>query len=261
MTGSESATPRCSRSTTRSSARTRSRSRAAPCSRARSTRPARRWNQLRDQDGKLREPERRADFRKDRRQQRREGDLLLDPADLRLRRAALPAQVRDSGPDRPLPRHPDHRRGLLAHRPGGDKRNGRRFPDHSGLLALRHDHRLRPNSREPAADAARCLLADRQPLDERGADAIAGDELLDPDRRRVPVDVRGATLKDFAFAMLIGIASGTYSSIFIASPVLTAWKEQEPELRARRQRIATATGAVPAFMEELPVAKLMATKS
>jgi SecD/SecF fusion protein len=66
----------------------------------------------------------------------------------------------------------------------------------------------------------------------------------------------GATLKDFAFAMLIGIASGTYSSIFIASPVLTAWKEQEPELRARRQRIATATGAVPAFMEELPVAKL-----
>jgi SecD/SecF fusion protein len=66
----------------------------------------------------------------------------------------------------------------------------------------------------------------------------------------------GDTLKDFAFAMLIGIASGTYSSIFIASPVLTAWKEQEPELRARRQRIATATGAVPAFMEELPVAKI-----
>ena len=38
----------------------------------------------------------------------------------------------------------------------------------------------------------------------------------------------GATLQDFAFAMLVGIASGTYSSIFIASPVLTAWKEREP---------------------------------
>ena len=37
-----------------------------------------------------------------------------------------------------------------------------------------------------------------------------------------------STLQDFAFAMLIGIASGTYSSIFIASPVLTAWKEREP---------------------------------
>jgi SecD/SecF fusion protein len=66
----------------------------------------------------------------------------------------------------------------------------------------------------------------------------------------------GTTLKDFAFAMLVGIASGTYSSIFIASPVLTAWKEQEPELRARRERIAAATGSVPAFVEELPVAKL-----
>ncbi len=66
----------------------------------------------------------------------------------------------------------------------------------------------------------------------------------------------GATLKDFAFAMLVGIASGTYSSIFIASPVLTAWKEREPELRARRERLAAATGTVPAFMDEVPVAKL-----
>ena len=32
----------------------------------------------------------------------------------------------------------------------------------------------------------------------------------------------GTTLQDFAFAMLVGIASGTYSSIFIAAPVLTA---------------------------------------
>ena len=32
----------------------------------------------------------------------------------------------------------------------------------------------------------------------------------------------GETLKDFAFALLVGIASGTYSSIFIASPVLTS---------------------------------------
>ena len=47
----------------------------------------------------------------------------------------------------------------------------------------------------------------------------------------------GATLKDFAFALLIGVASGAYSSIFIASPVLTHWKEREPHYRARRHRI------------------------
>ena len=42
----------------------------------------------------------------------------------------------------------------------------------------------------------------------------------------------GATLQDFAFAMMVGIVSGTYSSIFIASPVLTAWKEREPGFSA-----------------------------
>src|SRR5438105_12569540 len=31
----------------------------------------------------------------------------------------------------------------------------------------------------------------------------------------------GATLKDFAFALLVGIVSGSYSSIFIAGPLLT----------------------------------------
>ncbi|MEK6273807.1 MAG: protein translocase subunit SecD [Actinomycetota bacterium] len=39
----------------------------------------------------------------------------------------------------------------------------------------------------------------------------------------------GATLKDFAFALLIGIGSGAYSSIFIAAPILTMLKEREPE--------------------------------
>jgi SecD/SecF fusion protein len=66
----------------------------------------------------------------------------------------------------------------------------------------------------------------------------------------------GETLRAFAFAMLIGIASGTYSSIFIASPVLTAWKEREPQYRARRRAIDDAMGYVPAFPEENVVAKL-----
>ncbi|MDX6652576.1 MAG: SecD/SecF fusion protein [Solirubrobacterales bacterium] len=60
----------------------------------------------------------------------------------------------------------------------------------------------------------------------------------------------GTTLKDFAFALLVGIASGTYSSIFIASPVLTAWKEREPTYRRKRQRILDQMGEIPAFPEE-----------
>ncbi len=68
-----------------------------------------------------------------------------------------------------------------------------------------------------------------------------------------------ATLQDFAFAMLVGIASGTYSSIFIASPVLTAWKEREPGFMRRRQRIAEVEGGrVPAFADDIELAKLSA---
>ncbi len=44
----------------------------------------------------------------------------------------------------------------------------------------------------------------------------------------------GATLKDFAFALMVGIVSGAYSSIFIAAPLLTIWKEREPEFARRK---------------------------
>src|SRR5581483_5705780 len=58
----------------------------------------------------------------------------------------------------------------------------------------------------------------------------------------------GETLKDFAFALLIGVLSGTYSSIFIASPVLTLWKEREPTYRRRRKlALEEHGGVVPAY--------------
>jgi SecD/SecF fusion protein len=58
----------------------------------------------------------------------------------------------------------------------------------------------------------------------------------------------GATLKDFAFALLVGITSGAYSSIFIAAPLLTILKEREPEY-ARRMAMppaAVVDGKAPA---------------
>jgi preprotein translocase subunit SecF len=38
----------------------------------------------------------------------------------------------------------------------------------------------------------------------------------------------GATLKGFALALLIGIVSGTYSSIFNAAPLLVVWRRWQP---------------------------------
>jgi SecD/SecF fusion protein len=58
----------------------------------------------------------------------------------------------------------------------------------------------------------------------------------------------GETLKDFAFALLVGIISGAYSSVFIASPVLTHWKEREPMWRRRDAATRAANGGVvPAY--------------
>jgi SecD/SecF fusion protein len=59
----------------------------------------------------------------------------------------------------------------------------------------------------------------------------------------------GATLKDFAFALLVGIASGAYSSIFIAAPLLTIWKEREPEYARRRGLEPERDGEVPAALQ------------
>jgi SecD/SecF fusion protein len=59
----------------------------------------------------------------------------------------------------------------------------------------------------------------------------------------------GATLKDFAFALLVGITAGAYSSIFIAAPLLTMWKEREPEY-ARRKDAKVGKRALEEAMEE-----------
>ena len=58
----------------------------------------------------------------------------------------------------------------------------------------------------------------------------------------------GETLQDFAFALFVGTLSGTYSSVFIAGPVLTYWKQREPVYHAREERIRREFGGVvPAY--------------
>ncbi|MEA2972597.1 MAG: preprotein translocase subunit SecF [Actinomycetota bacterium] len=55
--------------------------------------------------------------------------------------------------------------------------------------------------------------------------------------------VMGATtLKDFGLALLIGLLTGAYSSIFIAAPILAIVKEREPRYLAVRQRLAAKGG-------------------
>jgi preprotein translocase subunit SecF len=51
------------------------------------------------------------------------------------------------------------------------------------------------------------------------------------------------TLKDLALAQLIGLASGAYSSIFIAAPLLVDLKNREPAIQQLNARVARAEQA------------------
>jgi preprotein translocase subunit SecF len=54
----------------------------------------------------------------------------------------------------------------------------------------------------------------------------------------IGAELLGATtLQNYGLALFVGLLSGAYSSIFIASPVLAALKEREPRYLAIRQRI------------------------
>ncbi len=50
------------------------------------------------------------------------------------------------------------------------------------------------------------------------------------------------TLKDLSLALFIGMIAGTYSSIFVATPVLAQLKETEPAMRAVAKRVAQRGG-------------------
>ena len=64
------------------------------------------------------------------------------------------------------------------------------------------------------------------------------------------------TLKDLSLALFIGLAVGTYSSIFIAPPVLAQLREREPAMQALAKRVNSRTALVgtptpaPAHSEE-----------
>jgi preprotein translocase subunit SecF len=45
------------------------------------------------------------------------------------------------------------------------------------------------------------------------------------------------TLKDLSLALFIGLATGTYSSIFIATPILASLREREPAMKALAKRV------------------------
>ncbi|MHB8781149.1 MAG: protein translocase subunit SecF [Candidatus Geothermincolia bacterium] len=60
----------------------------------------------------------------------------------------------------------------------------------------------------------------------------------------------GSTLKDFAFALLVGVFLGGYSSVFVAPPLLTVWKEREPRYQAMAVKPAAGKRAKDAILKK-----------
>jgi SecD/SecF fusion protein len=60
--------------------------------------------------------------------------------------------------------------------------------------------------------------------------------IFDRIRENVPL------MRRAPFATIVGITSGAYSSIFIAAPLLTLWKEREPEFARRREVVPALAG-------------------
>ncbi len=75
------------------------------------------------------------------------------------------------------------------------------------------------------------------------------------------VSLGSGALKDLALALFVGMAAGTYSSIFIATPLVVQLKELEPgvragDARARRHRSRHEVdryASVPTFSEDMPL--------
>jgi preprotein translocase subunit SecF len=60
-------------------------------------------------------------------------------------------------------------------------------------------------------------------------------------------------LQDLALALLVGIAVGTYSSIFIATPLLADLKEREPDMRTLAKKAAKSQADAAERGERVPV--------
>ena len=68
-------------------------------------------------------------------------------------------------------------------------------------------------------------------------------------------------LQDFALALFVGLMTGAYSSIYVATPIVAVLKEREPKFRSIRERVAVQRQRDAAGPASRPLAKPAATKA
>jgi preprotein translocase subunit SecF len=69
--------------------------------------------------------------------------------------------------------------------------------------------------------------------------------------------IMGATaLEEFALALSVGLAVGSYSSIFVAAPLLAAWKDRDPKYKVLHDRRRRTTMAAASVATGVPVVEV-----
>ncbi|MCK9377095.1 MAG: protein translocase subunit SecD [Syntrophobacterales bacterium] len=53
----------------------------------------------------------------------------------------------------------------------------------------------------------------------------------------------GVVLRDFALAMILGVLVGTYSSIFVASPIVYAWRKEAKRVTVKQEKVVELAAA------------------
>jgi preprotein translocase subunit SecF len=67
------------------------------------------------------------------------------------------------------------------------------------------------------------------------------------------------TIKDLALILFVGLASGAYSSLFLATPIVCELAEREPTYRALAKRVATRRASAAKVGEDLAIAGAVTT--
>ena len=81
-------------------------------------------------------------------------------------------------------------------------------------------------------------LHKRYRLPHKTVDVLNGADLSVQAGERVAIVGRSGAIFDFALVMVIGITFGTFATLFIATPVMTAWyRGRRPGFNAAKHKI------------------------
>ena len=159
-----------------------------------------------------------------------------DPA---LHLAALRVQDVDHGGRGTRARRHHHARHLRARGPRGHAEHGRRAADDPRVLAVRHDRRVPPHPRERPAHR-RSSRSCRWRTTRSTRCSCAGSTRASARSSRSSCCWSSAARRcaTSRSRCSIGLVSGAYSSIAVASPLYAIWKEREPKFQALKKKYA-----------------------